>query len=112
MLTAISATCLLYLSCALLYQADGRRAGYASIKASQNLRYGMRLTSIGIALVALLMLTSLQDLERSIPIWLAAVSAVFVIGLFIAAQRPDWHAYSGLIAGAIGLLTLVAGVLI
>lgn len=104
MLTVISTTCLLFAGCALLYQADERRSAYAHVRGSQPLRLGMRLVAAGVFVATLMMTATLQGWELGVPIWLGIFSLVFVCGLFLSAQKPDWHAKAGLALGGIGIV--------
>lgn len=104
MLLLISSICLLYVACAILYQADDRRAAFPAVQVSRPLRYGLRGVSMGLWLLTLCMLAPLQGWERGVTLWFGLVSLVFVAGLFLAAQKPDWHAPAAFTLGGIGLL--------
>lgn len=103
MLATISSLGLLYLACALLYQADDRRAAYAQVKTSKPLRFGLRFGATVTFLVSLLIVAPVQGWLRGVPVWLGLLSFAFVLGLFLAAQKPSWHVPSAAIAGSIGL---------
>lgn len=104
MLITLSSCFLLFAASALLYQADDRRSAFQNIKASRELRHLMRAASGILLFVALWMLSSQQGLERGIPIWLGIFGAVFVAGLFLAAQKPNWHAPAATIAAGCGVM--------
>ncbi|MEL6411660.1 MAG: hypothetical protein AAFQ38_14785 [Pseudomonadota bacterium] len=111
MLTIISATCLLFAACALLYQADDRRSAFAGVRGSQPARFGMRASAIALFALTLMMLAPLQGWERGIPLWLGLLSLVFVAGLFLAAQKPAWHAKLAIGLGIIGVLAAIGALL-
>ncbi|MEL7103801.1 MAG: DUF3325 family protein [Pseudomonadota bacterium] len=104
MLVVISSLCLLYVACALLYQADERRAAFAQIKESKSMRYGLRSVAAILFLVSLMSMAPLQGWLRGVPIWLGMLSLAFVLGLFVAAQRPGWHAPSAMLAAGLGFV--------
>ncbi|MEL6666919.1 MAG: DUF3325 family protein [Pseudomonadota bacterium] len=111
MLTVLTSLCFLYVACALLYQADERRAAYAQVKASKQIRFGLRFVAAILFLVSLMLMAPLQGWLRGVPIWLGMLSLVFVLGLFIAAQRPSWHAPIAMVAAGIGFVGIFGAVL-
>jgi len=111
MLAIISTLCLLYLACALLYQADDRRAVFAQVKDSKPIRFGLRSGAVALFVTSLLMIAPIQGWLRGVPIWLGLLSFAFVLGLFLAAQKPSWHLPSAIIAGGVGVLATVGAVL-
>ena len=111
MLAVVSSLCLTYLACALLYQADSRRAAFAEVKQSRPIRFGLRFVAGLVFIISLLVMAPLQGWLRGVSIWLGLLSFVFVSGLFIAAQRPSWHAPSAMIAGSAGIIALIGTVL-
>ncbi|MEO0450700.1 MAG: DUF3325 family protein [Pseudomonadota bacterium] len=104
MLTVISSTCLLFSGCALLYQADERRSAYANVRDSRSLRMGMRISAIVVFVATLMMTATLQGWELGVPVWLGIFSFAFVAGLFLSAQKPDWHPKAAMAFGVIGLV--------
>lgn len=111
MLTIVSTLCLLFAACALLYQADDRRSTFSGVRASQQVRYGLRGAALVLFAMTLWMLAALRGWEIGIPLWLGFLSLVFVAGLFLAAQRPSWHAAAGLTLGVIGAVSGVGALL-
>lgn len=111
MLTVFSTTCLLFAGCALLYQADARRSAFANVRASGSVRLGMRVTALLVFVLTLTMTASLQGWELGIPVWLGIFSFAFVAGLFLSAQKPDWHARVAMVAGALGVVLGIGAVL-
>ncbi len=111
MLTTISTTCLLYVACALLYQADERRSAFAEVRESPGVRLGMRGGAAALFVTTLLLIAPQQGWERGVPIWLGLFSMVFVLGLFLAAQRQSWHAPSAFALAAVGIFATI-GVLL
>jgi len=111
MLTVFSTACLLFAGCALLYQADERRSAFANVRASGPARLGMRVFALIVFVVTLTMTASLQGWELGIPVWLGIFSFAFVAGLFLSAQKPDWHARVAMAAGALGVVLGVGAVL-
>ncbi|MEQ3746112.1 MAG: hypothetical protein ABNH53_07770 [Henriciella sp.] len=111
MLAVISTFSLLYLACALLYQADDRRAVIAQVKASKPIRLGLRFGSGALFVISLLIMAPLQGWLRGVPIWLGLLSFTFVLGLFLAAQKQSWHTPSAMIAGGVGILATAGAVL-
>lgn len=111
MLTILSSACLLFAGCALLYQADERRSVFANVRGSQPLRLGMRVGAGLVFSTTLIMTASLQGWELGVPVWLGIFSFAFVAGLFLSAQKPDWHAKAAMASGALGVL-FAAGALI
>lgn len=111
MLIVLSSACLLFAGCALLYQADERRSAFANVRASQPLRLGMRTGAVVVFVVTLMMTATLQGWELGVPVWLGIFSFAFVAGLFLSAQKPDWHAKAAMASGALGVL-FAAGALI
>ncbi|NQY41421.1 MAG: hypothetical protein HRT80_15140 [Henriciella sp.] len=106
-----SSLCLLYFACALLYQADDRRSPYAQIKQSKPIRFGLRSGAGIVFAISLLIMAPLQGWLRGVPIWLGLLSFAFVFGLFLAAQKPSWHAPSAMIAGGVGILATAGAIL-
>ena len=104
MLIILSSTCLLFAGCALLYQADDRRSAFANVRASQQLRLGMRVGAVLVFVATLMMTATLQGWELGVPVWLGIFSFAFVAGLFLSAQKPNWHANAAMAAGALGVL--------
>ena len=92
MLNVFSITCLLFGGCALLYQADERRSAFAAVRASRPMRLGMRAVALIVFALTLIMTATLQGWELGVPVWLGVFSFAFVAGLFLSAQKPDWHA--------------------
>jgi hypothetical protein len=111
MLLIISSTCLLYAACALLYQADDRRSAFAAIRTSRPKRYGLRGIAIALCVLTLFMVAPLQGWERGVTLWLGLISLVFVAGLFLAAQKPDWHPPVALAVGGIGMVSGLGAIL-
>ncbi|MEM6535068.1 MAG: hypothetical protein AAF613_05440 [Pseudomonadota bacterium] len=107
MLTIVSATCLLYAACALLYQADERRAVYERVRRSPRVRLGMRAVAVAIFAVTLTMIAPLQGWELGIPVWFGLFSFTFVAGLFLSAQRPELHPQIGGIIGGLGIIAAI-----
>ena len=105
MLVICGSFLLLFSACAILYQADKRRSTFPSVKGSANLRTILRTAACGLLVLSLCLMAELQGWERGIAVWLAALTFVFVGGLFLAAVKPQWH-------GTTGLITLVAGLLL
>ena len=87
----------------MLYQADERRSDFAYVRASRSFRLGMRSAAMAIFVAALTMIATLQGWELGIPVWLGTFSFAFVAGLFLSAQKPDWHAKAAMAAGGLGL---------
>ncbi|MEO0549643.1 MAG: DUF3325 family protein [Pseudomonadota bacterium] len=112
MLIVFSTACLLFAGCALLYQADGRRSAFASVRASEPMRLGMRVVALIVFVLTLMMTASLQGWELGVPVWLGVFSFAFVAGLFLSAQKPDWHAKVAMAAGALGVVLGVGAVLL
>lgn len=111
MLAIISSLCLLYFACALMYQADDRRAVFAQVKESRPLRFGLRSGAAVLLIMSLLIMAPLQGWLRGVPIWLGLFSLAFVLGLFVAAQKTSWHAPSAIVAGSIGVVAGIGAVL-
>ncbi|MEM9179478.1 MAG: DUF3325 family protein [Pseudomonadota bacterium] len=111
MLTVLSSTCLIFAGCALLYQADDRRSAFASVRGSPRLRLGLRAGATLVFILTLVMTASLQGWELGIPIWLGIFSFAFVAGLFLSAQKPEWHAKAAAGFGAVGVI-LALGALV
>ncbi|MEO0818459.1 MAG: hypothetical protein AAFX86_14295 [Pseudomonadota bacterium] len=111
MLIILSATCLLFAACALLYQADDRRSAFAGVRGSQPARFGMRAGAVALFALTLMMLAPLQGWERGIPLWLGLLTLVFVAGLFLAAQKPGWHAPIAMGLSGIGVLAAIGALL-
>ncbi len=111
MLTVSSIVCLIFSGCALLYQADERRSAFANVRASKPTRLGMRAVALIVFLLTLTMTASLQGWELGVPVWLGIFSCAFVAGLFLSAQKPDWHAKVAMVAGALGVLLGIGAVL-
>lgn len=105
MLTVVSSTCLLFAACALFYQADKKRSAVAELRASPQLRTGVRAGATLISALTLIMIASLQGWELGVPVWLGLFSFVFVAGLFLSAQKPDWHPKSAALAGGLGVIS-------
>lgn len=112
MLVVISATCLLYAACALLYQADKRRAVFANVKSSKRIRYGMRAGAAALFIATLYLLAPLQGWERGVPIWLGLLTLVFVAGLFLGAQKPELHVPAAMGASGIGIIAVLGAILL
>lgn len=104
MLTVLSSACLLFSGCALLYQADGRRSAFATVRNSHPVRLGMRVAALIVFAVTLVMTATLQGWELGIPVWLGIFSFAFVAGLFLSAQKPDWHATTAMTIGVVGVV--------
>ncbi|MEM1146584.1 MAG: DUF3325 family protein [Pseudomonadota bacterium] len=104
MLIVLSSTCLLFAACALLYQADERRSAFAIVRGSKRLRLGLRAAAMLVFIATLMMTATLQGWELGIPVWLGIFSFAFVAGLFLSAQKPDWHPKTALVSGAIGIV--------
>ena len=94
-----------------MYQADDRRTSFAQVKKSAQIRFCLRAGAGGLLVISLLIMAPLQGWLRGVPIWLGLLSLAFVLGLFLAAQKPSWHAPSAMIAGGIGVLATVGAVL-
>ena len=109
MLLTIGSTLLLLSACAMLYQADEKRASFAIIRQSIRIRNYMRSTAGILLVTTLVLLAGIQGWERGIPVWLGIFSAVFVGGLFLAAQRPDWHGRVATGSFVIGLILSTVG---
>lgn len=112
MLTVLSSTCLIFAACALLYQADERRSEFANVRASRSFRMGMRSAAMAIFVATLMMIATLQGWELGIPVWLGIFSFAFVAGLFLSAQKPDWHAKAAMAAGGLGLCLGIGALLL
>lgn len=110
-LIVVSSSCLLFAACALLYQADERRSSFGRVKASSGLRLWMRAVAVVLFLLTLNMVASLRGWELGIPIWLGIFSFVFVVGLYLSAQRPDWHPKVAIGAAGLGTLAGIAAVI-
>ena len=111
MLTVFSTVCLLFAGCALLFQADERRSAFANVRASGSVRLGLRAMALLVFVLTLTMSASLQGWELGVPVWLGIFSFAFVAGLFLSAQKPDWHARVAMAAGALGVVLGVGAVL-
>lgn len=112
MLTVLSTVCLVFAGCALLYQADERRSAFASVRASKPIRLGMRFAATVVFALTLAMTATLQGWELGVPVWLGIFSFAFVAGLFLSAQKPDWHAKAAVAAGALGVALGMGAVLL
>ncbi|MEM9360001.1 MAG: hypothetical protein AAGB04_27770 [Pseudomonadota bacterium] len=110
MLIVISATLLLFAVCAMFYQADERRSAIALFRTSRRTRTAIRTVAGLLALLTLVMIASLRGWELGIPIWLGIFSLVFVVGLFLSAQKPNWHPKILVAACTLGALTGLASV--
>ena len=104
MLIVLSSACLLFAACALLYQADERRSAFANVRGSRQIRLGMRVGAVLVFAMTLIMTATLQGWELGVPVWLGIFSFAFVAGLFLSAQKPDWHAQTGAAFGALGII--------
>ncbi|MCA8900407.1 MAG: hypothetical protein KDA53_04085 [Hyphomonas sp.] len=109
MLTVIGSGLLLFSACAMLYQADERRGAFDVVRKSFPVRMVLRLGACLLFAATLVLLAGLQGWERGIPVWLGVFSAVFVGGLFLAAQKPGWHGPGGAAALVLGVLFSIAG---
>lgn len=109
MLTGLGALFLLFSACAMLYQADARRGALSVIRKNPEVRTGLRLGAWLVFAVTLVMIAGLQGWERGIPVWLAMFTAVFVSGLFLAAQKPEWHGPACGVSLVGGLVFTLAG---
>ncbi|MEO1661542.1 MAG: DUF3325 family protein [Pseudomonadota bacterium] len=94
-----------------MYQADDRRTSFAQVKKSAQIRFCLCSGAGVLLVISLLIMAPLQGWLRGVPIWLGLLSLAFVLGLFLAAQKPSWHAPSAMIAGGIGVLATVGAVL-
>lgn len=68
------------------------------------MRLGMRAGAILVFVATLIMTATLQGWELGVPVWLGIFSFAFVAGLFLGAQKPNWHANAAMAAGALGVL--------
>ena len=109
MLIVLGVLFLLFSACAMLYQADARRGALVVIRNNPRVRTGLRLGAWLVFAVTLVMIAGLLGWERGIPVWLAMFTAVFVSGLFLAAQKPGWHGPVCCISLAAGLLFTLGG---
>lgn len=76
------------------------------------LRLWMRAIAVAIFLLTLIMIASLRGWELGIPIWLGVFSFVFVVGLYLSAQKPDWHPRIAIGAAGLGVMTGFAAVVL
>lgn len=112
MLIVIGSLLLLFSACAMLYQADKRRSAFASVRNASALRLLLRGGACALFGLTLALLSTLQGMERGITLWLGAFTFVFIGGLFLAAQKPDWHGPAGVASLAIGAVISVGGLVI
>ena len=112
MLIVVSSMSLLFAACALLYQADERRSSFEFVKTSRRSRLWMRAVAVAVFLLTLMMIASLRGWELGIPTWLGVFSFVFVVGLYLSAQKPDWHPRIAIGAAGLGVMTGFAAVVL
>lgn len=68
------------------------------------MRLGMRVSAIIVFIATLMMTATLQGWELGVSVWLGIFSFAFVAGLFLSAQKPDWHPKAAMALGGIGLV--------
>lgn len=64
----------------------------------------MRVAALVVFAATLMTTATLQGWELGIPVWLGIFSFVFVAGLFLSSQKPDWHPKTATVIGAIGIV--------
>lgn len=111
MLIVSGALFLLFSACAMLYQADTRRGALSVVRNNSGVRKGLRLGAWLVFAFTLVMIAGLQGWERGIPVWLAMFTAVFILGLFLSAEKPKWHGPACGVSLAAGLLFTLGGVI-
>ena len=112
MLIVLGVLFLLFSACAMLYQADARRGAFAIVRTNINVRTGLRVAAWLVFAITLVMLAGMQGWERGIPVWLGLFTAVFVLGLFLSAQKPGWHGPAGMVSLAVGLVLAIGSVVV
>ena len=114
-MTIVTSIFLLYLACALLYQAGVRRTTIAMAKNSGPVRLLFRLVAIALFAGSLWLASVPQGWERGIAVWLGLVSLAALASLLVAGLRPQRHAASAvgacLIAAICGCVVVGGGVL-
>lgn len=109
MLTVLGVLFLLFAACAMLYQADTRRSAFAVVREQPRVRVVVRAGAWLLFAITLAMLAGLQGWERGIAVWLAMFTTIFIFGLFLSSQKPDWHAPAGCISLVAGFLFAIGG---
>ncbi|MEM8986183.1 MAG: DUF3325 family protein [Pseudomonadota bacterium] len=98
------ASALSYLACALFFQSGARRSTIELLKTSERAQTGARIAGWALLVLALFLFSAPQGWERGVTIWIGAVAFAGGVSLLVSALRPNWHAYSGLAAGACAVL--------
>ena len=104
--------CLLFVACVAFYQAGARRTELAGIKSSKRNQSLARFSGWGLAILALVLSSWPQGLERGVPIWLACFMLAAFSALVIGALSQRWQIRMAGIMGALGgvaALVLVFG---
>ena len=99
---------LVYLACALFYQAGKRRTELTALKSSEKARAGVRTAGWAALLAALWLFALPQGWERGVAIWIGAITAAGGISLLVSALLPRWHLPSMAFAGACAVLLLLS----
>lgn len=112
MLGVGSSVLLLFSACAMFYQADVRRGSLIVLRQSKSARIAARCLAVGLMVAALIMLSGVSGLERGVPFWFGIFSITFVVGLFLSAQRSEWHLPAMITSFAIGVITAIGSVFV
>lgn len=103
---------LLFIACVAFYQAGARRTELAGIKSSKRNQTLARFSGWGLAILALVLISLPQGLERGVPVWLASFMLAAFSALVIGALSQRWQIRTaGIMAilGAVAAAFLVVG---
>lgn len=104
----VFALSLLYLACVVFYEAHAKRASFAVVKGSVQNQRRLKAVGWGLAVVSLFLFAAPQGWERGIPIWLGVFTLVGGASLLVAALAPKRHVASGVVSGAIAVVSGLA----
>ena len=72
----------------------------------------MRAVAVAVFLLKLMMIASQRGWVLGITAWLGGFSFVFVVGVYLSAQKPDWHPRIAIGAAGLGVMTGFAAVVL
>ena len=99
---------LLYLACAMFYQAHEKRTAVAAIRMSSRLQGRVTIAGWGLAVASLFLFAMPQGWERGVPLWFGAFTLAGTASLLIAALAPTRHVATGVASFIIAVLCAAA----